>query len=57
MAEDCLDEQLKTAENLCRIAKILKADGRPELLPTVLELLYIETQEIIGDHCISEHQH
>ena len=57
MAEDCLDEQLKTVGNLCIIAKLLKADGRPELLPTVLELLFFEAQEIVGDHCISEHQH
>lgn len=54
MSEFWLPEQLKTCINLCRIAQILIDGGYERYLPTVLELLYQETQQIIDDNCIKE---
>lgn len=48
-----LREQLKTTKNLCEIAQILMTDNE-HLLPTILELLLIEVQQIVDDNCIDE---
>ena len=50
---DWLLEQIKTCHNLCNVAQILIEIDRRALLPTILELLYQETQAIIDDHCIT----
>jgi len=47
-----LTEQLKTVKNLCEVAEILIDNGRQELLPTVLELLQVEIQQVIEENCI-----
>ena len=44
--------QLDTAKKLTDIAVILVNVSRPELLPTILELLLIEIQNIVESHCI-----
>ena len=56
MAEDWLVEHLKTIKNLCQIALLLRGRGRNELLPTILEFLYQEAQEIIDENCIEDEQ-
>ena len=52
MNEDWLPEQLKTISNLCKVAQILINVGHGELLPTVLELLFEQAQELTLDHCV-----
>ena len=47
-----LPEQLKTIKNLCDIAQSLIDNGRVKLLPTVLELLQVEIQQVIEENCI-----
>ena len=44
--------QLDTARKLTDIAVILVNVSRPELLPTVLELLLLHCQEIVDRYCI-----
>jgi len=51
MTEQLL-EQLKTIRNLTEVATIIINVGREELLPTVLELLYLESQNMVDDHCV-----
>lgn len=46
-----LVEQIKTIKNLCEISLYI-APVHPEWLPTLLELLYQEAQEIVNEHCI-----
>lgn len=46
-----LIEQIKTIKNLAEIALLLKAIGREELLPTVLELMFLEIQQVNDDYC------
>ncbi len=50
---ECLLEQIKTTKSLCEIAIILINLGKQDLLPTVLELIYLESQNLI-DECIVE---
>ena len=38
----------------CDVALIVLEQGKEELMPTVLELLYLETQAIVDDYCILE---
>ena len=45
-------EQIRTIENLCKIATLLIACNRQELLPTVLELILFEAQEIVDQNCV-----
>ena len=52
MEKDWLPEQLKTTSNLCEIAQLLIKDERYKLLPTVLELLYETTQQIMDENCV-----
>ena len=47
-----LPEQLKTIKNLCDIAQSLIDSGRVKLLPTILELMLIEAQQVIEENCI-----
>ena len=54
MTDNHLLNQLDTARKLTDIAVILVNVSRPELLPTVLELLLIEIQNIVESHCIEE---
>lgn len=49
-----LEEYIKTTKNLCDIAILVMRGNQEYLLPTVLELLYIETQSIVDDYCIKE---
>ena len=50
--DDLFHEQLKTIRNLVEIVAILANLGRDELLPTTLELLLIEVQDIVDDYCV-----
>ena len=45
-------EQLKTIGNLVEVSIIIIDFGREELLPTILELLYLESQDIINEYCV-----
>ena len=46
--------QLDTARKLTDIAVILVNVSKPELLPTVLELLLLHCQEIVDRYCVEE---
>jgi len=52
MAQDYQLGAIKTVRNLCNIALILIVDERRYLLPTVLELMHLETQDLIDEYCI-----
>ncbi|KKM18523.1 hypothetical protein LCGC14_1664830 [marine sediment metagenome] len=45
---------LKMTRNLCDVALIVLEQGKDELMPTVLELMHVETQRLIDDYCIVE---
>lgn len=47
-----LVEQLKTCENLCETALVLIKADRRELLPSILELLLVEIQNIVDENCV-----
>jgi len=47
-----LSEQLKTITNLCKIAQMLIDNNEPELLPTILELMQLEIQDVIEENCV-----
>jgi len=47
-----LVEQLKTIRNLTDISLLLLRDEQDALIPTILELLHQETQQIVDDHCV-----
>ena len=47
-----LREQLGTIKNLCDIALLVVESGKVLLLPTILELLHIETARVVEEHCI-----
>ncbi len=49
---DWLPEQIKTVQNLCETVQILINLNRRELIPTQLELMQIEIQQIVEEHCI-----
>ena len=49
-----LVEQAKTVRNLCDITLLLIEGDRIELIPTVVELLLVEAQQMVDDHCIAE---
>jgi len=52
MPEDWLPDQLRTCRNLLDIALLLVEVDKRELLPTVLELLKIETDKIVEESCV-----
>lgn len=47
-------EQIKTLRNLCDIALLVVESGKVLLLPTILELLHIETARVVEEHCIAD---
>lgn len=47
-----LKERIKTIRNLCETVLVLIEAKRPELLPTVLEIIFIEAQEMTDEHCV-----
>ncbi len=49
-----LPEQIKTCKNLLQTAEILMNIGHEELLPTILEFLFIEVQQINDENCVVE---
>ncbi len=49
---DYLEEQLKTIVNLSVVAQLLIKQSRWELLPTVLEFLFEQAQEVCDEHCV-----
>ena len=50
MEMDYLLEQVKTIHNLAEIAILLRA--RVDLLPTILELILVEAQDLNETHCV-----
>jgi hypothetical protein len=52
MGQDYLTESLKTIRNLCDTAIFLQEHLLDRLLPTQLELIYSEAQQLIDDYCI-----
>ncbi|KKN71476.1 hypothetical protein LCGC14_0420550 [marine sediment metagenome] len=49
-----LPEQLKTIQSLCKIADFLLRHSHHELLPTILELMLIEIQQVVEENCVEE---
>ena len=47
-----LKEQLKTMRNLCDVSIVLIEAHKEKLLPTVLEIIHLESQQITEDHCV-----
>lgn len=54
MAYTWLIEQLQTITNLTDVAQILIALNREDLLPTILELIHKEAQDITDTYCVVE---
>jgi len=52
MTQNWLVEELKTIRNLCDISLILIKEEKDELLPTALELLYHESQNVVDENCV-----
>ena len=52
MNRDYLIEQVKTIRNLCDIAILLREGERNDLLPTILELILMESQQLVENYCI-----
>ena len=52
MEYDSLLENIKVIRNLAEVAIVLRTKEKDTLLPTVLELMMIELQEVIDEHCI-----
>ena len=48
---DELKEQLNTLRNLCDISLIVLASGEIRLIPTILEVFYMEATKVIEEHC------
>lgn len=44
--------QLNTIRDLIEIATVFAVFGRDELLPTILELLLVEAQDIVDSYCV-----
>ncbi len=49
-----LREYLKTTRNLCNVALIVLEQGKDDLMPTVLELMHVETQRLVDDYCVED---
>ena len=52
--DEYLAGQLGTIRNLTNIAQILINLGKFELLPTILELIYQESQDMVNTYCVVE---
>ena len=50
--QDFLEEQLKTINNLTQIGILLRISKQNELLPTILELILQEAQQLVDDYCV-----
>ena len=50
--KDWLPEQLQTIMNLVAVAQILLAQHRREYLPTVLEILFEQVQDVVDETCV-----
>ena len=50
--QDWLLEQCKTIRNLADICVILREAGMNELLPTAMELILDQAQQLVDDHCV-----
>jgi len=50
--KDWLPEQLKTIRSLTEVADILIEQKKRHLLPTILELLLIEAQQVVDENCV-----
>ena len=48
---DELKEQLNTLRNLCDISLIVLASGEIRLIPTILEVFYMEATELLEQYC------
>ena len=48
---DELKEQLNTLRNLCDISLIVLASGEIRLIPTILEVFYMEATKVLEQHC------
>ena len=51
MTED-IGEQLSTIRNLVEVAIIIYGLNRDDLIPTLLELLKIEIDATVEEHCV-----
>lgn len=49
---DWLPEQLKTIRNLTGVALLLIETNNRKWLPTILELLYEQCQQVIDENCV-----
>ena len=47
-----LQEQLKTVKNLADIALLIILNNQLDLLPTALELMLVEIQNIVDEQCV-----
>ena len=46
-----LEERLKTCGNLVNICLLILRMNEVQLLPTALEFLFLEVQDIVENHC------
>ena len=51
---DWFVESLETIRNIASTVIILKQVGRENLIPTQLELLFLEAQALLDDFCIDD---
>ena len=54
METEWLIEELETIKNLCDVSLFLIERKKFDLLATILELLYLESQAVVEEHCIEE---
>ena len=52
--DEWLGEQLRTVQRLCETALILLEIKREDLLPTILEIILEQAQQMVDDNCIIE---
>ena len=50
--DEWLGEQLRTVQRLCETALILLEIKREDLLPTILEIILEQVQQIVDNNCI-----
>jgi len=49
-----LKDQINIIRNLCDICLLLIANGKVTLYPTVLEFIYLKSQDLLDAYCIKE---
>ena len=52
-----LGEKLQTIKNLVEVAIIIYGLNRDDLIPTLLELLKIEIDTVVEEHCVIPQTH